>query len=286
MTYPGGLSTIRPAPTSRPGRLRGEVLRAKSSPSISELMARGALEGPAAEPTAYAISTSLQLGLNLAAWDPAAALPVLKTLTDRCGTVMECSDAQLGTTLAKLSLARAQAGDEGAFKEYAVWLPTTSPEQLGYSIEQCFEPLTQFPTNVFLEAAAKQMFVPANSAWSRLPWTRTSFYNPFSSGLVKVPAFRHLLARELNRKEVCGTVSWQASGISYSIKPLNLNGGGVYSFPEAAQTAIGTTNQLRWCDWITFSLSMGKHISPFNPFATVGKRDAAIADAKIQMLRP
>lgn len=124
------------------------------------------------------------------------------------------------------------------------------------------------------------MFADTNSTWGRLPWQKTGFDNPASSELVNVPAFRNLLVRELDRKEVCGSVSWQASGmISYSMSNY-MSGSFGYTFPEAEQTTNGVSAELRWCDWIALSLSNGKHISPYNPFAPVDKRDEALEKAK------
>ena len=279
-TYPYGFSVVKPAPTNAPVRLRGEILRSKSNPSLSELMARRALEVPKENPNAYDISSACQMGLHLAVWDKQAAGPVVKTLAKRCRTVMEYSGQQLGGLLTKLSLARAQAGDADAFEEYAAWLPTTSPEQMGFSILECLEPLKQFPTNTSLESAAEKMFAGTNSAWGRLPWPQTGSESPASSALVKVPAFRRLLVRELYRKEVRGSVSWQASGmVNYSMSNY-MSGSFSYAFPESSQITNGTSAELRWCDWIALSLANGKHIPPFNPFAPVEKRDDSIEAAK------
>ncbi len=280
-TFPGGFSMARPASTNAPVRLRGENLRNKSNPSVSELMARRALEVPESDPNTYDISAACQMGLYLAAWDAQAAGPVVKTLSKRSRTVMEYSGAQLGGLLTKLSLARAQAGDADAFEDYAAWLPTTSPEQMGFSISEYLEPLKQFPTNTVLESAAEKMFDDTNSAWGRLPWPQNGSDNPVSSALVNVPAFRRLILRELDRKEVCGSVSWQSSGmVNYSVNDLHMNGSFMYSFPESSQTTNGTSVKLRWCDWIALSLANGKYIPPFNPFASVEKRNDALENIK------
>jgi hypothetical protein len=304
--FPGGFSTTKPAPTNAPVHLRGEILRDKYNPSISELMARRALEVPENNPNSYDISAACEMGLHLAAWDLQAATPVVKTLSKRCRTVMEYAGSQLGGLLTKLSLARAQAGDTDAFEDYAAWVTTTRPEQMGYSISEFLQPLKQFPTNTVLESAAEKMFDDTNSAWGRLPWSQNGFNNPASSALVNVTAFRNLLARELDRKDICGSVSWQTNGmVNYSIsnrmdstsndmsrdsryfpKPSqNISGGFSYTFPESSQTTNGTSAELRWCDWIALSLANGKYIPPFNPFAPAEKRNATIETAKQSLQR-
>ena len=121
----------------------------------------------------------------------------------------------------------------------------------------------------------------SNSAWSRLPWQKTGSDNPASSGLVKVPAFRALLVRELDRKEVCGSVSWQSSGmINYSLSDLHTSGSFRYSFPESNQATNDTRAELCWCDWIALSLSTGKHNPAYNPFVPVDQRDQMLDKAK------
>jgi hypothetical protein len=55
---------------------------------------------------------------------------------------------------------------------------------------------------------------------------------------------------------------------------------GIITFPSGTQPTNGTTSELRWCDWIAFSLSQSKHFPFFNPFAPVVERDAMIKNAK------
>jgi len=282
-TFPGGFSTSMPEPTNAPVRLRGEALRGKSNPSVSELMARRALEIPEGDPNSYDLSGACEMGLKLSVWDAKAAEPVVKTLSKRCATVLKYSGAQMGGLLTKLSIARAKSGDPEAFDDYAAWLPTASPEQMGHSVLEFLAPLEQFPTNIVLRTAAEKMFADTNSVWSRLPWQKSGSDNPASSGLFNVPAFRNLLVRELDRKEVCGSVTWQSPGmVNYSMSNY-WSGSFGYSFPEAPQTTNGTSADLRWCDWIALSLSNGKHIASYNPFAPIPQRNEALEKAKVMM---
>jgi hypothetical protein len=108
-------------PTNAPVRLDGEILRAKTNPSVSELMARRALEVPPSNVNSYDLSAGCQMALYLAAWDSAASLPVARTLSERACRVMKYSAQPLGPLVTKLALARAQAGDPRAFDDYASW---------------------------------------------------------------------------------------------------------------------------------------------------------------------
>jgi hypothetical protein len=308
--YPGGFSMEKPAPTNAPARMNGEILRSKSNPSVSELMARRALEVPKDNPNAYDLSAACQMELDLVVWDPSSALPVARILSKRACTVMQYSGQQLGTFVTRLALARAKAGDPQPFDDYASWIIATTPEQLGNSIPDCLEPFNRFPNLQALQTAAEKMFADTNSAWSRLPWNRMQLDNPVQSDLIQLPAFRGLLVREMGRTNICGLLTWhgpnmvefQITNYPGYIGPsesnqtvrtewrsahfgfadsLDLRGSRTMVFPENKQPSDGTTAQLRWCDWIAISLSNGKAIPFFNPFAPIEERHEAIEKAKI-----
>ncbi len=280
-SFPGGLSLSKPAPTDVPVRMDGEILRAKTNPSVAELMARRALEVPTNNVNAYDISASGQMALYLAAWDSAAARPVARSLSGRACRVMKYSGQQLGPLVANLALARAKAGDSQAFDDYASWIVTTAPDQLGFSVSECLEPFRQFATNRLLQAAAEKVFDDTNSDWSRLPWKEMHGENPIGSDLVNLPAFRRLLVRELGKTNVCGSFTLYAPGqIGYEITNYQSGGYGAVAFPSGSQPTNGTISQLRWCDWIALSLSQAKCIPFFDPFAAVVERDAAIENAR------
>ena len=282
-------------PTAAPASLRGEVLRGKTSPSIAELLARRALEISPANLAAYDLSAAGELGLRLAAWDTNAAKPVLKTLSERCRAGLEYSapvphagPPPWGLLLAKLSVARAEHGDDAGFADYATWLKTTRPEQLDYSLAECLAPLCQFPTNAILRATADELFGNPNSTWGRLSWSRSGSFNPIESDLVRVPAFRRLLAQELENTSICGHTEWRAP--NYATVTLtnqaHLTSGRTLDLPEHERPTAGAKSELRWCDWIAFSLANAKRIPPFNPFAAVEARDAVIASAKAMLAQP
>lgn len=279
--FPGGWSLEKAVPTNTPIRMNGEILRAKSNPSVSDLMARRALEVPTNTPNAYDLSSACQMALYLAAWDPAAALPAARDISHRARTVMQYSNQKLGPSIAKLAMVRAKAGDPEAFDDYAAWIVTATPEELDFSFSDCLKPLQDFSTNQLLQTAAEKIFGDANSDWSRLPWKGAHGNDALGLNLVHVPAFRLLLIRELEKTNICGSFTWSGSGqLSYAITNYQSGSYGAISFPAGEQPANGAGSEMRWCDWIAFSLSNNKQIPFFNPFAPVEKRDAAIAEAR------
>lgn len=285
-TSAGGWSQTVPVPTNTPIPMRGEVLRGKTNPSVGELMTRRALEVPVGDTNSFNLETACKMGLYLAAWDTTAADPVAKTLVQRSCLLMNYSDKKLGAYVAKLSLVCGKAGDFEPFRDYAAWLKTTTPEQLDFSRMDCLKPLMEFPTNEVLRSAAETLFGDTNSPWGKLPWNGAFSENPAKSDLVRIPAFRKMLARELGKTDVCGSVKWRGSGVlSYQ---LTDHQSGTYSAMslEGETPADGATVDLRWCDWIAFSLSVAKSPPFFNPFAPTDKRDEHIRNAITSLKQP
>jgi hypothetical protein len=285
-TYPGTMWSVEhPASTNAPTRLRGEPLRGKANPSVSELLSRRAVEVPPSNPGAYDLGAGCELGLRLAAWDPSAAVLVAGILMERCHTVSQYSDQrEPWVAVARFTLVRAQAGDLQALDDYAAWLQTISPEQVESSFAEAFEPLCKYATNAVMEAAAERLFGNTNSAWGRLPWKLRFHQDPIASDLVKVPAFRRLLAGELDKKAPCGSIEWHQGSAAYELTN-STRGSRRLAWPEGDPPADGTKAELRWCDWTAWSLSNAKQIPFYNPFAPVDQRDEAIAKAKALLQR-
>ena len=287
-----GFSQTSPVSSNAPVHMRGEVLRNKAWPSVSELMARRALESVSTGPNNSSFLSGCEIGLCLASWDVHASGSTAKQLVDDCRNAMASSDQQgswtiqiLGRFIGKFTLARVRSGETNALEDYAAWLKTMSPDRLETYLPDSLAPMTNFPNKKVIQNVTEELFNNPTSAWSQLPWKQAGFFNPVESGLIKVPAFRKLLARELDKKDVIGSMEYfRPNDVSYNLKDF---GGGSrgYKWPDAEQPAIGTKAEIRQCDWIAWSLSNSKQIPFFNPFALVEKRDEAIKDAKEELLK-
>jgi hypothetical protein len=288
-----GFSQTSPVSSSAPVHLRGEVLRNKTWPSVSELMARRALQSVSTGPNDSSFLTGCEIGLCLASWDVHASGSTSKQLVDDCRNAMASSDQQgswtiqiLGRYIGKFTLARVRAGDTNALEDYSAWLKIMSPEKLGTYLPESLEPLTEFPNAKAIQAAADDLFNNPNSPWSKLPWKQTGGFNPVESDLVKIPAFRRMLSRELENKEIMGSMQWRAPNwVNYEIP--NYGGGGRRAtWPEPVKPPVdGSKIEIRWCDWIAWSLSNSKQIPFFNPFAPIEMRDEAIKRAEAELLK-
>ncbi len=272
--------------TNAPALLSGEWLRAKVHPSVSEVLARRALEVPRTNAASYDLTLACEIGLSLALWDLSAAGPVATTLVQRYQTVREYSetrphqwpDQRLGTLIAALTCVRARAGEPSPFAEYADWLASTTPEGLGGYWKQSLAPLLEFPTNPVLQTTAARLFNDTNSPWAHLPWKGVGWANPFETSLVHMPAFRQLLVRELDVRTVCGSLSWRGpETLSYQLtNAANVSGSRILKLPEAARPTEGSEIELRWCDWIAWSLANAQQIPAFNPFMPLDQRNEVV----------
>lgn len=294
-TIPGtGFSSITPASSNTPPQMRGEWLRHKSQPSVSDLLARRALEIGPTNWASYDLHTAMEICLRLATWDAASAGPVATKLAQRYLTVAEYSagqtarwpEQQLATQFARLSGVRMQANEPGAFADYANWLQTSTPERFGSSLAEGLKPLMAYSSNAVLQAAAAGLFSETNSLWGQLPWKGGGYFNPTTSGLVNLRAFRALLARELEATNVCGIWEWSGPGlIRYQLtNAANSSGSQTFALPETEQPAPGTKVVLRWCDWIVFNLASIKELPPYNPFAPELLREERRRQAQRELL--
>ncbi|MEI8291601.1 MAG: hypothetical protein WCH99_19205 [Verrucomicrobiota bacterium] len=275
--FPGGYSMEKPVVTNAVVKLRGECLRSKKTPSVSELLARNALEVPTNNIGNYNLSSGCQLAEYLARWDVQAALPVAKTLAKRASTVMKYSRQQLGDYLTKLALARAKAGDPSAFDEYAEWVVTTSPGQFERFNLDCFEPMRQSPTNSILQTAAQKLFGETNSAWGTLPWKNNFNWQTVDAGLIPFKGYRALLCRELTKTNLCGSVKLGRAGfLGYTVTDMHQRGSFGVALPASCSATNGSTADIRWGDWVAIALANCNSNFPFDPFTSTQNRDRAI----------
>jgi hypothetical protein len=119
-----------------------------------------------------------------------------------------------------------------------------------------------------------------------LPWQRSTFEDPLDSDLVKLPAFRQMLAGEMEDKSPFGSMRWQNGiGMNINYNVTNSSGGYHFDWPNSESPTNGAKVDIRYCDWIAWKLSKSKQISFFNPFSPIEKRDEAIKNAEAELLK-
>ena len=179
-----------------------------------------------------------------------------------------------------------EGGDTNALAEYAAWIKSADEEKVDEYAVEAFEPLWRNPSDPTISTVSDWLFNDPTSPWSKLPWKRSHFHDPLDSDLVKLPAFRRLLVREMEDKTPAGSIQWQTGmGLNFRYNVPGSSGGYHFDWPTAESPTNGTKVEIRRCDWITWKLSRSKQILFFNPFAPVETRDAAIKDAQADLIK-
>jgi hypothetical protein len=187
--------------------LRGEALRAKRSPSVTQLLERRTSD-LASEP-----DSACELALALAAWEPQASLPTLaKQMQVAVGSARH-------RCISSLTLARAKAGDGDALGEYARYVATTSPRTGDvFDLTTLLEPMKAYPTDKDVGAAARTLF-GAGGAWVPLvPATKVNVSAQYElaelvpTDLLRVAAFREHVEASLSDMRKAGTIKVRDDG--------------------------------------------------------------------------
>jgi hypothetical protein len=284
-------------PAGQSVKLCGESLRSKDNPSVTKLLVKNAnfIAEQAEQLDQFQGVDAIQAGTELCGiinvWEKPAAAGPARYLMQRAialwpdpNSFIMSSGHDLARDIPRLTEFRVEAGDLGALNEYAAWIKSADEEKVDEYANEAFEPLWRNPTNAAVATVAEWLFNDTNSPWRRLPWKRSTFHNPLDSDLVKLPAFQKLLVRELDDKDVFGSMEYiRPDTISYNLTDFGGGSRGI-TFPAGEQPALGTKVEIRKCDWIAFSLSNAKQIPFFNPFASLEIRDQAIQKAKTDLM--
>lgn len=285
-------------PIGEKPKLRGEVLRGKKKPSVTELLVNQAdfvveqANHLDQSPGVDAIMVGTELILIIEKWERHAAVSQARGLMRRAiqlfpdwKSFIMSSGPELARCIPELTEIRVEGGDTNALPEYAAWIKSAGEEKVDQYAVDAFEPLWRNPNDPTVSTVSQWLFNDPASPWSKLPWQRSYFHDPLDSDLVTLPAFRRLLARELENQTVVGSMQWSAGAggaIAYNLS--NSTGGFQVAWPDAQSPADGTKVEVRRCDWVAWSLSQSKQIPFFNPFAPMEKRDEAIKNAKAVLL--
>jgi hypothetical protein len=293
-TIPGGgpfvVTRTTPAKPGERPRFRGESLREDHEPTVAALMARrveSMLKTPQGQP--FDLLGSCRMAGMLAAWDPVAAVPTLRMLTPICrrryarpDNGHDWANQNLAVTIARFTLARDQAGDAAAVREYAEWIRTTSPDWLDAKAPAVLEPLHRRSDDPSLAAAAAWLFGDPQSPWfpriGRVG-SRPTFYvsELIATPMVEVPAFRKMLRAGLDDRSPVGKAELGDDGV------VNLqfdNGSSMtWNAPKLDRDppARGTAVPIRMCDLFACLVTTMPGAPAFHPCWPEARRDAGLA---------
>lgn len=267
--------------TGDAGKLAGEPLRSKKDPTVSALLSQRAQELPPAR-------MGRVVGMALARWDPHAALPVLRVLTQEAlaaagdGPWQRHNDGSFGIQpFIELILARAEIHDPQALEEFGRWARTVTRKQADDCWHVVFTPLLQYSDEPAARATAEWLFNDQASPWN--PIVRRDQGSPdgvsgepLASVLLTLPAFRRQVARLLAERRPMG----RATMTDNQTVELQVNEEwgprGNYA-AEAPCPPLGTTAEFRVCDLAAHELSATRGLPRCELCWAESERDVAVA---------
>lgn len=234
----------------------GEPLRTRRGPSVSELMARRALQLAASKQE----QESCRMAFLAYRWEPKTSLAALQA----AGNLETCrSDTYV--TAARIELGDVQAASQ--------WAALVRQKGSKYAFETSgLAPLWMFPTNRVLEELAEWLFAGSESPLS----PRVDFMR-IQTPLLTVAAYRRAVSLALRDESVVGSASRSSDG-SLGIRFENSvwswsDGGG-----DPRQLQPGEHRPVRVKDIVAWELCRILGFPDFRPDWPAGDKDTAAAN--------
>jgi hypothetical protein len=305
---PAWVFTTAPVKQERSMRgltLRGEPLRSKRGPSVSQLFVRRMQELASREGEGapfQSLDAATNFALAVLAWDGQAELSEvrsfqanLKNLYDATPGKDEQKRSYLRGMLVSLYLKRFEVNDRAAFKEYGEWISTLRPEE-GESTSYYFMPMWRYAGYPEMIKVAARMFEQEGSLW--LPLIDANKERSFNiaklleTPMLNVRSFRERVLEGLMDRTVVGTLrpGGTDAGDRYDMVVENsfmavlADGTNVSSArlqvpkddPRAAR-ALEPLN-IRACDVYAWKLRRLKGAPRFEIYWTEAERDRAVEE--------
>lgn len=288
----GGWTVIPDRVTGRPlPPFKGESLRARKNPSVSDLFRERALQ--LSEPTegrwGFDYASGADFALMLYEWDPQGAdtLPTLRETMRRCREFQKRDSRedsedqyQLSGRIARLTVARLRLDDTAAVTEYGAWVRTVSPRFLGFETLSALFTLRLEAARPEIRNLAKDLFSEGadveKTAWNRLLSDPKDLSNSLaadlmSSDLLYLAPFRDLVQRRLtNRAEAGWAIRKKGDDPE---QPLLVWLDANVVRPTPSKNGSEQRVSLRICDRVALSLQRLYGVPNFDPFAPVAERD-------------
>lgn len=240
-----------PAKPGEPIPMRGEALRTREKPSVSDLMVRRITQCLAPDkPDDGQQRIAAQLTVALAAWDGRARSRELRTLTS---SLRERSSWP--NDLYAVFRARQAAGDLQVLKEYAAWITTLTPQTPNaHSIDSLFTIMWQHPDDPDMLAAAESIFNDAASPWAERFLCHSELSRLFYTPIIGMEPVRRRLLAELAVQARAGAGRVREGGdFSFTLDESFSTSTTCTNDPMAP--AAGTEVVFRKCDYYAWSLS-------------------------------
>ncbi len=271
----------------KPFTPRGEALRSRTDPSVTQLMIRRfdqLVRQPYDEDISRAVVDQNALGkflLSLAAWDGSHCLPELRSAQRELAARYADHPAIFNeATLVTLYERRFDLGDRTALEDYAAYLEESKPEQLSDNLEGAaasFRFLWRHPDEAAFRHAADTMFGAPGSPCVPLlneeGQRQLGLSSLLRTPLVGMPEFRKELVRGLSDTTKAGTATLYDNGNVGGIP----NGNSRFYRLDLLAPAAGTKVDYRVCDAYADLLSQLDGFPECRTYWPVAERDRAVA---------
>lgn len=263
--------SIRPIKRGEKAKRRGEVLRAKSNPSIAQLLekrARARLMANAQENSTrrpHDASEAARLALMRHAWEPRDSVPILAEITREYVAIMKPLrgyEENYAHWIGNLTVAQMRSGTkveaENAASVYGTFIESIERRAgFGYLNEDAFEPLWTFPKHARLARTAEHVFGKGDTLrlFEHDPTNKSQgVYKAMffmRAPLIVHPVVRARILEVLQDRSVIGTVEVRDGQVQYKIG----EGGGGSRIAAKGAKYNGTTSNLRICDFCALTLN-------------------------------
>jgi hypothetical protein len=296
--FGGGWSSGGGLPQKAPVVLQGESLRAKTNPSVSDLIIKRFNQAIAQSASDKNISFDPvgKLILALATWDGKAHLDNIREMAQAFHARFPHEQGAFVSTLqteAMIFRKRLELGDPRALQDYADWLMAINPiEWCNFDLTNPFQIMWHYPNDPIIRQAAEKIFDGENSRWSPLNRVRPLNDSATLSDLATTPliglvAFRREVIRRLADTSLDGTA--QLDGKSNVGGMLNDDGHQNFSLGSCQDDPLAptkaTTLSFRTCDWFAYELSRLDGFPRIGLYWPQAQRDAAVAACKAVLMQ-
>jgi hypothetical protein len=270
----GQYTVTTPLPNGQAPKLRGEALRGKASPTVTELFGKRL--------PAFTDLRQRAAWLEMyATWDPKVAKPHLaKTARDAFAAWSKAPhngmQAYEGAALAELTSVRASLGDGDALADYAAWIVTTSPSDADFEARAWLRPMMDNPSVPEIARAADKLF--GKSPWVPLVTKQAGYHliELLATDLIHVAAFKkHVLAQLANHGKL-GTVRMRRGDIEVETPAFQQSEG--IDDKDPLRPPEGTVYVLRVADQYAASLGARDGAPKFRRYWPEATRDRAIEE--------
>jgi len=281
-----------------PYKALGETFRAKTNPSVSELIIKrfNQLIAQSASDKSISFDPVGKMILVLADWDGKAHLDDIRDMARSFHARFPHEQGAFVSTLqteAMIYRKRLALGDPRALQDYADWLVAINPtEWCNFDLTDPFQIMWHYPNDPVIRQAAEKIFNGENSRWSPLNRVRPLNDSATLSDLATTPliglvGFRREVIRRLNDLSPDGTLQLSENGSVGCMLTDDAHHDFTVGFwkDDPLAPPAGDGIYFRTCDWFAYELSRLDGFPRIGLYWPQAQRDAAVATCKAVLVQ-